>query len=150
MAAAVAVVVMAAAGGAFCSDQVSSTHEFYEYAVLPRCDNPQPQVSFTAEARHIAILQPKRAPMPKESDHSANLSKAREMLLVERRQLAAELTKSYQRGDGEKRERFMVVQSMIEAIDRAALDEARIARGEDPVPTVTHYGTEKPSQIPGQ
>ena len=87
--------------------------------------------------------------MTKESEHSANLSKAREMLLVERRQLAAELTKSYQRGDGEKRERFMVVQSMIEAIDRAALDEARIARGEDPVPTVTHYVTEKPSQIPG-
>ena len=88
--------------------------------------------------------------MTKESEHSANLSKAREMLLVERRRLAAELTKSYQRGDGEKRERFMVVQSMIEAIDRAALDEARIARGEDPVPTVTHYVTEKPSQIPGQ
>ena len=62
--------------------------------------------------------------MTKESEHSANLSKAREMLLVERRQLAAELTKSYQRGDGEKRERFMVVQSMIEAIDRAALDAA--------------------------
>jgi hypothetical protein len=40
--------------------------------------------------------------MTKESDHSANLSKAREMLLVERRQLAAELTKSYKKGDGEK------------------------------------------------
>ena len=80
--------------------------------------------------------------MTKESDHSANLSKAREMLLVERRPLAAELTKSYQRGDGEKRERFMVVQSMIEAIDRAALDEARIARGEDPVLTVTHMSLE--------
>ena len=121
---------------------MSSAHEFYEYADLPRCDNPQPQVSFTAKARHIAILQPKRAHMTKESDHSANLSKAREMLLVERRQLAAELTKSYQRGDGEKRERFMVVQSMIEAIDRAALDEARIARGEDPVLTVTHMSLE--------
>src|SRR5262249_3584427 len=102
------------------------------------------------EARHIAILQPKRAPMTKESDHSANLSKAREMLLVERRQLAAELTKSYQRGDGEKRERFMVVQSMIEAIDRAALDEARIARGEDPLPAATHYATENPNQIQGK
>jgi hypothetical protein len=88
--------------------------------------------------------------MTKENEHTANLSKAREMFLAERRQLAAELTKSYQRGDGEKRERFMVVQSMIEAIDRAALDEARIARGEDPVPTVTHYVTGKPSQIPGQ
>jgi hypothetical protein len=88
--------------------------------------------------------------MTKESDHSANLSKAREMLLVERRQLVAELTKSYQRGDGEKRERFTVVQSIIEAIDRAALDEARIARGEDAVSTVTHYVTGKPSQIPGQ
>jgi hypothetical protein len=58
--------------------------------------------------------------MTKASDHSANLSKAREMLLVERRQLAAELTKSYQRGDGEKRERFTVVQSMIEGIDLCA------------------------------
>jgi hypothetical protein len=71
--------------------------------------------------------------MTKENDHSANLRKAREMLLVERRQLAAELTRSYQRGDGEKRERFTIVQSMIESIDRAALDEARIARGENPV-----------------
>ena len=71
--------------------------------------------------------------MTKENDHSVNLRKAREMHLVECRQLAAELTRSYQRGDGEKRERFTIVQSMIEAIDRAALDEARIARGEDPV-----------------
>ena len=57
------------------------------------------------------------------------------MLLAERRQLAAELTKSYQGGDGEKRERFTVIQSMIEAIDRAALDKARFAREEGLVPT---------------
>ena len=66
----------------------------------------------------------------KEIDHSADLGKAREKLLVERRELAAELTKPYQRGDGEKRERFIVVQSMIEAIDRAIADEERMARGE--------------------
>jgi hypothetical protein len=73
--------------------------------------------------------------MTKGNEHTANLSKAREMLLAERRQLAAELTKSYQRGDGEKRERFTVIQSMIEAIDRAALDEARIVREEGLIPT---------------
>jgi hypothetical protein len=63
-------------------------------------------------------------------DHSADLGKAREKLLSERRELAADLAKPYQRGDGEKRERFMVVQSMIEAIDRAVADEERIATGE--------------------
>jgi hypothetical protein len=72
--------------------------------------------------------------MTKGNEHTANLSKAREMLLAERRQLAAELTKPYQRGDGE-RTLFMVIQSMIEAIDRAALDEARIVREEGLVPT---------------
>jgi CRISPR/Cas system CMR subunit Cmr4 (Cas7 group RAMP superfamily) len=56
----------------------------------------------------------------------SNVGATREMLLAERRQLAAELTKSYQRGDGEKRERFTGIQSMIEASDRAALDEARM------------------------
>jgi hypothetical protein len=66
----------------------------------------------------------------KEIDHCADLSKARKTLLAERRELAADLTKPYQRGDGEKRERFMVIQSMIEAIDRAVADEARMARGE--------------------
>ena len=73
--------------------------------------------------------------MTKGNEHTANLSKVREMLLAERRQLAAELTKPYQRGDGEKRERFKVIQSMIEAIDRAALDEVRIVREEGLVPT---------------
>ena len=68
--------------------------------------------------------------MTKEVDHSADLGKAREKLLAERRELAADLTKPYQRGDGEKRERFMVLQSMIEAIDRAVADEERIAGGE--------------------
>jgi hypothetical protein len=68
--------------------------------------------------------------MAKEIDHSADLGKAREKLLAERRELAADLTKPYQRGDGEKRERFMVLQSMIEAIDRAVADEERIAGGE--------------------
>jgi hypothetical protein len=71
----------------------------------------------------------------KEIDHSADLGKAREKLLAERRELAADLTKPYQRGDGEKRERFTVIQSMIEAIDRAALDEARIVREEGLPPT---------------
>lgn len=66
----------------------------------------------------------------KEIDHSADLGRAREKLLAERRELAADLTKPYQRGDSEKRERFMVVQSMIEAIDRAIADEERMARGE--------------------
>ena len=68
----------------------------------------------------------------KEIDHSSDLGKAREKLLAERRELAADLTKPYQRGDSEKRERFMVVQSVIEAVDRATADEERLARGESP------------------
>ena len=68
--------------------------------------------------------------MKKEIDRSADLGKAREKLLVERQELAADLTKPYQRGDSVKRERFMVVHSMIEAIDRAIADEERMARGE--------------------
>jgi hypothetical protein len=66
----------------------------------------------------------------KEVDHSTDLSRARQKLLAEHRELAADLTKPYQRGDSEKRERFMVIQSMIEAIDRAIADEERLARGE--------------------
>jgi hypothetical protein len=50
--------------------------------------------------------------------------------LAERRELVADLTQPYQRGDGEKRERFMVIQSLIEAIDRAVADEERMARAE--------------------
>jgi len=88
--------------------------------------------------------------MTNEIDHSANLRKAREMLLAERGQLAADLTKPYQRGDGEKRERFMVAQSTIEAIDRAIADEERMARGEKPVPIVTAFVAGTPRQTPGQ
>jgi len=68
--------------------------------------------------------------MAKEIDHSADLGRARKTLLAERRELVADLTQPYQRGDGEKRERFMVIQYMIEAIDRAVADEERMARAE--------------------
>src|SRR5262249_14606227 len=88
--------------------------------------------------------------MTKESDHSANLSKAREMLLVERRQLAAELTKSYQRGDGEKRERFMVVQPMMEGFEGGAREEAGVGRGGARVLPEPHYATETQRKIPGK
>jgi hypothetical protein len=66
----------------------------------------------------------KVAHMTKDSEETTNLRNARNGLLQERRQLANELTKPYQRGATESlRERFMVVQSTIEAIDRAIDDE---------------------------
>jgi hypothetical protein len=56
------------------------------------------------------------------------LSAARERLLEERRGLAGELAKPYERGKTEQlRERFIAVQATIDAIDRAIADERYIA-----------------------
>ncbi len=59
------------------------------------------------------------------SDHTANLRKARERLVEDRRQLAADLAKPFKRGDERKRELFTAIQSAIDAIDRAIEDERK-------------------------
>jgi hypothetical protein len=61
--------------------------------------------------------------MAKESDHTANLRKARERFVEDRRELAADLAKPFQRGDEKKRELFTAIQSAIDAIDQAIDDE---------------------------
>ena len=66
--------------------------------------------------------------MTKESDHTANLRKARERLVEDRRQLAADLAKPFQRGDDKKRELFTAIQSAIDAIDQAIEDERNSVR----------------------
>ena len=67
----------------------------------------------------------KRDHMTNESDHTANLRKARERLVEDRRQLAADLAKPFKRGDERKRELFTAIQSAIDAIDRAIEDERK-------------------------
>jgi hypothetical protein len=92
----------------------------------------------------------KVAHMTKDSEETTNLRNARNGLLQERRQLANELTKPYQRGATESlRERFIVVQSTIEAIDRAAKDEKQLETKPEPtfVAPIT-VGTRR--EIPGQ
>jgi hypothetical protein len=88
--------------------------------------------------------------MTKDSEETTNLQNARNGLLQERRQLANELTKPYQRGATESlRERFIVVQSTIEAIDRAVKDEKQLETKPEPTyaaPII--MGT--PRNIPGQ
>ena len=53
----------------------------------------------------------------------ANLQKARDRLVEDRQQLAADLAKSFKRGDEEKQALFTATQAAIEAIDRAIADE---------------------------
>jgi hypothetical protein len=64
--------------------------------------------------------------MTQENNHTANLRKARERLLEDRRQLAADLAKPFKRGDERKRELFTAIQSTIDAIDQAIEDERLI------------------------
>jgi hypothetical protein len=61
--------------------------------------------------------------LTQENQRVANLEKARERLVEDRRQLAADLAKSFKRGDEEKRALFTATQAAIEAIDRAIADE---------------------------
>ena len=66
--------------------------------------------------------------MDKESEHIKTLSAARERLIAERRALADQLAKPYERvKTSECREKFIAVQKTIEAIDLALADEKQIA-----------------------
>jgi hypothetical protein len=67
--------------------------------------------------------------MDTENEHVKNLSAARERLIAERRALAGELAKPFERlKTSESREKFIAIQHVIESIDRALADEKRIAR----------------------
>ena len=66
--------------------------------------------------------------MDTKNEHVKNLSAARERLIAERRALAGELAKPYERiKTSECKEKFIAVQKMIEAIDLALADEKHIA-----------------------
>ena len=66
--------------------------------------------------------------MDTENEYVKNLSAAREGLIAERRALAGELAKPYERiKTSESREKFIAIQKVIESIDRALADETRIA-----------------------
>ena len=66
--------------------------------------------------------------MDKESEHIKTLSAARERLIAERRALADQLAKPYERvKTSECREKFIAVQKTIEAIDLALADEKQIS-----------------------
>jgi hypothetical protein len=67
--------------------------------------------------------------MDTKNEHVKNLSAARERLIIERRALASELAKPYERVlTSECREKFIAVQKTIEAIDLALADEKHIAK----------------------
>jgi hypothetical protein len=75
--------------------------------------------------------------MAHDSEHLKKLTAARDRIVAERRQIVDALALEYKSGHtGETRERFISIQSTIEAIDRAIADEGRIASGDNSVPLV--------------
>ena len=74
--------------------------------------------------------------MAHDSEHVKELTDARDRVVAERRQIANGLAQEYKHGHSvEMRERFISIQSTIEAIDRAIADERRIATGDNSVPS---------------
>jgi hypothetical protein len=66
------------------------------------------------------------------AQHVERLAAARGRLVETRRTLAGELAKPFERGDTEKWQHFIDLQTTIEAIDRAIQDERYIAEKEKP------------------
>jgi hypothetical protein len=66
----------------------------------------------------------------------AQLATARERIVVDRRELADELAKPYERGRYEQWRRIIEVQATIDAIDRAITDERSIKDKGKPVSLV--------------
>jgi hypothetical protein len=63
------------------------------------------------------------------NEHVRKLTAARDRATKDRRELAKALSNPYKSGQTEQlREVFIVVQKMIEAVDRALEDEKRIAK----------------------
>jgi hypothetical protein len=66
------------------------------------------------------------------SDHAALLKKARERLVEDRRDLAKTIAAPFEREKTrDAREKFVDIQAVIEAVDRAIEDEDRLARAVD-------------------
>jgi hypothetical protein len=65
--------------------------------------------------------------MTKQIDHTANLHRARERFVEDRRQLAADLAKPFKKGDEKKkRELFTAIQFTIDAIDQSSKTNGRM------------------------
>ena len=70
--------------------------------------------------------------MAHDSEHLKKLTDARDRVVAERSQISDALAQEYKHGHSvEMRERFISIQSTIEAIDRAIADERRIASGDN-------------------
>ena len=73
--------------------------------------------------------------MAHDSEHLKKLTDARDRVVAERRQISDALAQEYKHGHSvEMRERFISIQSTIEAIDRATAGEKRIASGDNVPP----------------
>jgi hypothetical protein len=74
--------------------------------------------------------------MPLENEHLEKLRGARTQTVGGRREIAARLAEAYEEGETEElREWFVEIQATIEAIDRAILDEEKLAHRTDiPIP----------------
>jgi hypothetical protein len=64
--------------------------------------------------------------MTKQIDRTANLHRARERFVDDRRQLAADLAKHFKKGDEKKRELFAAIQFTIDAIDQSSKTNGRM------------------------
>jgi hypothetical protein len=96
----------------------------------------------------IRVPRPRRPPcgifgpansgeiMPLENEHLEKLRGARTQTVGGRREIAARLAEAYEEGQTEElREWFVEIQATIEAIDRAILDEEKLAHRTDiPIP----------------
>ena len=82
--------------------------------------------------------------------HVDQLLEARERAVADRRALAAEIAKPYERGREQLHQRFVELQAAIDAIDRAITDERFIAEKGKPMPLVTPIaaGPARPSPAP--
>jgi len=82
--------------------------------------------------------------------HVDRLLEARERAVADRRALAAEITKPYERGREQLHQRFVELQAAIDAIDRAITDEQCIAEKGKPMSLVAPIATgpARPSPAP--
>ena len=64
--------------------------------------------------------------MTEQIDRTANLHRARERFVEDRRQLAADLAKPFKRGDEKKRELFTAIQFAIDATDQSSKTNGRM------------------------
>ena len=82
--------------------------------------------------------------------HVDQLLEARERAVADRRALAAEIAKPYERGREQLHQRFVELQAAIDAIDRAITDERCIVEKGKPMSLVAPIasGPARPSPAP--